>query len=152
MISMKAGPALVDTNILIYAFDAREPEKRETAAGLLARCWRGEERLSVSVQNLAEFSVVVTEKIHNPIPRPVLRKFIAAVAAYDGWTVVGYDAGTILAANDLKERCSLHFWDALLAATMKENGISTIYTEDRHFEKVPGLAVINPLEQLPRES
>jgi predicted nucleic acid-binding protein len=44
----------------------------------------------------------------------------------------------------LKKRCALHFWDALLAATMNENGISTIYTEDCHFEKVPGLTVINP--------
>jgi predicted nucleic acid-binding protein len=95
---------------------------------------------------LPEFSVVVSEKARNPIPRPILRKFLAAVAAYDGWTIVGYDAGTILAANDLKERCSLHFWDALLAATMKENGISTIYTEDRHFERVPGITVTNPVE------
>lgn len=141
---MSAGPALADTNILVSAFDTRDPAKRERAADLLAECWRGGERLSVSVQNLAEFSVVVTEKTENPVPLPVIRKFIAAVSVYDGWNVIGYNADTILAAHDLKLRCSLHFWDALLAATMNENGISTIYTEDRHFEKVPGLTVINP--------
>jgi len=141
---MSAGPALADTNILVYAFDTRDPEKRERAADLLAKCWRGGERLSVSVQNLAEFSVVVTEKTENPVPLPVVRKFIAAVSAYDGWNVIGYNPETILAAHDLKKRCALHFWDALLAATMNENRISTIYTEDRHFEKIPGLTVINP--------
>jgi predicted nucleic acid-binding protein len=141
---MADGPALVDTNILTYAFDTRDPKKRERAAELLARCWRSEERLSVSVQNLAEFSVVVTEKIANPIPGPVVTKFIAAVASYNGWNVVSYGPGTILAAHGLARRCSLHFWDALLAATMQENGISAIYTEDAHFGKVPGLSVINP--------
>ena len=100
--------------------------------------------MSVSVQDLAEFSVVVTEKTENPVPLPVIRKFIAAVSSYDGWNVIWYNADTILAAHDVKLRCALHFWDALLAATMHENGISTIYTEDRHFEKVPGLTVINP--------
>ncbi|RPI35499.1 MAG: PIN domain nuclease, partial [Methanoregulaceae archaeon] len=40
---MSAGPALADTNILVYAFDTRDPEKRERAADLLANCWRGGE-------------------------------------------------------------------------------------------------------------
>ena len=142
---MTTAPALVDTNILCYAFDTREPEKRERAKELLERCWRAEERLSVSVQNLAEFSVVVTEKIERPIPQPVIRKFIMSIASFGGWNVIGYDADTILAAHEIKKRCSLHFWDALLAATMKENRISAIYSEDHHFEKVPGLAVINPV-------
>ncbi len=143
---MTTAPALVDTNILCYAFDTRDPEKRTCAKGLLERCWRGDERLSISVQNLAEFSVVVTEKIERPIPQPVVRKFIVAISAFDGWNVIGYTAETVLTAHEIKERCSLHFWDALLAASVKENGISTIYTEDHHFEKVPGLTVINPIE------
>jgi predicted nucleic acid-binding protein len=142
---MTAAPALVDTNILAYAFDTRDPGKRGRAAGLLARCWRDEENLAVSIQNLAEFSVVMTEKIENPVPRAVVSKFIAAVAAYDGWQVITYGPETILAAHDLGRRYSLHFWDALIAATMRENRISVIYTEDAHFGKVPGLSAINPV-------
>lgn len=142
---MTEAPALVDTNILTYAFDRSEPEKREHAAGLLARCWRNEDQLSVSVQNLAEFSVVVTGKIANPIPHQIVTKFIAAVDAYDGWNVVRYGPATIIAAHSLQRRCHLHFWDALIAATMQENGITTIYTEDAHFGSVPGITVINPL-------
>jgi predicted nucleic acid-binding protein len=144
---MKTAPALVDTNILCYAFDTREEEKRERAKDLLGRCWRSEERLSVSVQNLAEFSVVVTEKIEHPMPLPVVRKFIASISAFDGWNVVGYTADTILSAHEIKKRWSLHFWDALLVATMEENRIRTIYTEDRHFDRVAGLTVINPVAE-----
>ena len=143
---MTAGPPLVDTNILAYAFDTRDPGKRERAAALLARCWRDKERLSVSVQNLAEFCVVVTEKVARPLPRPVISRFISAVASYDGWNVIGYDAGTILAAQNVSKRYSLHFWDGLLVATMQEHGIGTIYTEDAHFKKIPGLTAVNPFE------
>ncbi|WP_304840718.1 hypothetical protein [Methanocalculus sp.] len=44
----------------------------------------------------------------------------------------------------LEEQHKLHFWDALLVATMVENHIHTIYTEDAHFRKIPGITVINP--------
>lgn len=144
---MKTAPALVDTNILCYAFDTRDEGKRKRAKELLERCWRSKEMLSVSVQNLAEFSVVVTEKVEHPLPQLVVRKFIASISAFDGWNVVGYTSDTILAAHEIKKRCSLHFWDALLVATMEENRIHAIYTEDRHFDRVPGLTVIDPVAE-----
>jgi len=96
---------------------------------------------------LPGFSVVVTEKIEHPMPLPVVRKFITSISAFDGWNVVGYSADTILSAHEIKKRWSLHFWDALLVATMEENRIRTIYTEDHHFERVPGLTVIDPVAE-----
>lgn len=39
------------------------------------------------------------------------------------------------------------FWDALIAETMKENGIVKIYTEnEQDFMKIPGIKVVNPLK------
>jgi len=44
-------------------------------------------------------------------------------------------------------RLSKNICGALLAATMKESGISKIYTKNtRDFDKVPWLEVINPFE------
>jgi predicted nucleic acid-binding protein len=141
---MTAQPALIDTNILCYALDAGEPEKREAAAGLLSRCWRSELALCVSVQNLAEFSVVMTEKVRHPVPDAVVKRFIRDIVSFDGWTVIGYDPGTIMEAVSIRNRYSLHFRDALLAATMKQHHIGTIYTEDAHFSRVPWITVIDP--------
>ena len=141
---MTAPPALVDTNILCYALDAGEPEKRKAAAGLLSRCWRSEITLAVSVQNLAEFSVVMTEKVRHPVPDAVVTRFINDIVSFDGWTVIGYDPGTIRDAVALRRTYSLHFWDALLAATMRQHAIGTMYTEDSHFSKVPWITVIDP--------
>ena len=143
---MIVPPALIDTNILCYALDAGEPEKRAVAAGLLSRCWRSEIVLAVSVQNLAEFSVVMTEKVQHPVPESVVTRFIRDIVSFDGWTVIGYDPGTIMDAVSIRGTYSLHFWDALLAATMKKHDISAIYTEDSHFNKIPWLKKINPFK------
>jgi len=141
---MTVPPALIDTNILCYALDAGEPEKRAVAAELLSQCWRSEIVLGVSVQNLAEFSVVMTEKVQHPVPYEVVTRFIRDIVSFDGWTVIGYDPGTIMDAVGIREMYSLHFWDALLAATMKQHAIGTIYTEDSHFNKIPWITVVNP--------
>ncbi|MFA5268032.1 MAG: PIN domain-containing protein [Methanoregula sp.] len=141
---MIAPPALIDTNILCYALDAGEPEKREVAAKLLSRCWRSEIALAVSVQNLAEFSVVMTEKVKSPVPDAVVTRFIRDIASFEGWAVIRYDPGTIQEAVGIRKKYSLHFWDALLAATMKQHHIGTIYTGDAHFSRVPWITVIDP--------
>jgi predicted nucleic acid-binding protein len=141
---MTGNPALVDTNILCYAFDTGEPVKRERARELIARVFRNEESLAVSVQNLAEFTMVTREKMEHPLPDDIITRFIGDITAFDGWTVVRYDAGTITRAIGISRAHALHFWDALLVATMQEQGIDTIWSEDAHFSKIPGLIVNNP--------
>ena len=96
------------------------------------------------MQNLAVFSVVMTEKVRHPVPDAVVRRFINDIVSFDGWTVIGYDPGTIMEAVSIRSRYSLHFRDALLAATMKQHTIGTIYTEDSHFQKVPWITLIDP--------
>jgi predicted nucleic acid-binding protein len=49
----------VDTNVLVYARDASEPEKQPSATTWMAHLWRSREgRLSIQV--LHEFYVTVT--------------------------------------------------------------------------------------------
>lgn len=143
---MTARPALIDTNILCYALDTSNPVKRLIAVNLLSLCWRSEIDLTVSVQNLAEFSVVMTEKVKNPVPDEMVIRFIHNIMSFDGWTVISYDTDTILDAMNIRKTCSLHFWDALLAATMRQHSIETIYTEDAHFNNVPWIKTINPFQ------
>jgi len=39
-------------------------------------------------------------------------------------------------------------WDSLIAETALENGIVKIYTENlKDFKKIPGLKVVNPMEE-----
>lgn len=141
---MTGNPPLIDTNVLVYLFDADAPEKRRISKDLVTACWRSERCYSVSVQNLAEFSVVVTEKVDNPMPVEEVQRFIRSIQDFDGWNVIGYGSKTIIAAHGIRDRYHVHFWDALLTATMIESGIDTIITEDAHLQRISGITVTNP--------
>ena len=53
--------------------------------------------------------------------------------------VVLYTPETFLRALDLSSSFGIHFWDALIAATMQENNIKEIITENvSDFEKYHG--------------
>lgn len=140
------APPLIDTNILVYLFDEDAANKRDISHQLIAGCFKSERRYSLSYQNLAEFSVVVTEKVADPMPSEDIQRFIHTITSYQGWNLVHYTGTTIIHAHEIKEQHKLHFWDALLAATMLENHIHTIYTEDAHFRKVPGITMMNPYQ------
>lgn len=143
-ISMTARPALIDTNILVYAFDADSGRKHSLAKELIGRSWRDKERYAVSTQNLAEFSVVVREKVAHPVPSDDVRQFLSLMMRSRGWEVLGYSAKTIIRAHEIRDEYNLHLWDALLAATMEENTLRTIITEDAHFRNIPWISVQNP--------
>ncbi|MBU4220737.1 MAG: PIN domain-containing protein [Euryarchaeota archaeon] len=141
---MKDELALIDSNILSYVFDESEPEKRRICADLAANCWKGMREFAVSVQNLSEFYVVVTKKISNPIPAKVAGDFIEHIIDFRGWHVINYDAQTIRSAIAISTKHSIHYWDALLAVTMRENNIFSIYTEnDNDFKKIPWINIID---------
>jgi predicted nucleic acid-binding protein len=144
---MTGNPPLIDTNVLVYAFDTGCGEKQTIAKELLVRCWKNEVNYAVSIQNLAEFSTVVVEKVTFPAPAEDVRQFLTSIISYNGWTVLTYGAHTVIRAHEIRYEYKLHFWDALLAATMEENAIRTILTEDAHFSRVPWITVINPFER-----
>lgn len=139
--------ALVDSNLLSYVFDESEPEKRRVCKELVADCWKGRRKYAVSVQNLSEFYVVVTGKISHPIPEKVAKRFIELIISFQGWIIINFNARTIISAIDISMQYDIHYWDALIAATMRENNIFCIYTEDGDFKSIPWLNVMNPLER-----
>ena len=142
---MSVELALIDSNILTYVFDADEPDKQRVCRELIGDCWNRKRKYAVSVQNLSEFYVVVTSKIKNPIPKKIASQFISSIVKFHNWKVINFDADTVLSAIEINMAYSIHYWDAVLAATMKEHGIFSIYTEDQHFSNIPWLAATNPM-------
>jgi len=136
----------IDSNLLVYAVDVSEPAKRRVCKKLLADCWNRKRSYAVSVQNLSEFYVIATSKIENPIPKKEAKKFISLIVSFRNWKVIAPTARTITAAIDLSIEHHVHYWDAVIAATMRENNVFSIYTEDNHFSKIPWLTVANPME------
>lgn len=133
-------PPFFDTNVLVYAFDEEEPEKRAVALDLI------EEHLvegdgMISVQVLREFYSVVRRE-----PRPLSDEdAAAAVERLAGFSPVSEDAGMVLRAVRRHREMSLSFWDALIVEAALKSGADRLFTEDmQHGQIIEGMRVENP--------
>lgn len=59
-----------------------------------------------------------------------MKAIISDMLRSSRWMVIDRNAGTLVRALELVESVRAPFWDALIAACMLENGISTIVTEN----------------------
>ena len=133
-------PPFFDTNVLVYAFDEGEPEKRAVALDLI------EEHLidgdgMISVQVLREFYSVVRWE-----PQPLSDEAAAAaVRRLAGFAAVSEDADMVLRAVRRHQEMSLSFWDALIVEAALRSGADRLFTEDmQHGQVIEGLRVENP--------
>lgn len=137
----EVGVTFVDTNVLVYAHDPSEGEKRRIALTVLEDLWR-ERAGRISTQVLQEFYVVATRKFDPPMPWGLAREVIALYAA---WPVVEIDVPMILAATELEERHTLSFWDALIVEAAARSGATRLVTEDLQAGRwFAGVRIDNP--------
>ena len=135
---------LVDTNILVYSYDKDEPSKRSKAEKLLGKCFDGEIPLAISIQNLAEFVSVTTRKSKLSFEHAKIN--VNDIIDAKNFKKIGYKAETIVSTIEIVKEFKTSFWDSLLAATMRENGIFNIYTENVNDFKIPWIRAVNPLK------
>ncbi len=137
-------PKLVDSNILVYAYDKSEPKKQCLAAGIIKQRWLEQDGV-LSIQNLAEFYHIVAKRISSPIPIDTAKQIVLDLI--DGFEIIRYNENTIVNAINNQAIYKIHFWDALIVATMEENGIDTIITEnEKHFQQVKWIKATNPFK------
>lgn len=131
----------VDTNLLVYAHDLSEADRRPVAQASLDELWRTRTG-TLSTQVLSEFYVVATRKFDPPMTRRAARE---VVGAYSAWPVVQVDAALILAASTLEERHTLSFWDALIIEAAARSGARRLLSEDLQAgRRIRGLTIENP--------
>jgi predicted nucleic acid-binding protein len=119
---------LVDTDILITAYQAGEGDPRalkaKDALEDLAR--RGDGYLCV--QNLEEFARVVGTKLAQPVPPSRVREALAQLEQV--FDVLRPSARTVGSALHAVEKHGLAFWDSMVWAVAHENGIDEVLTEE----------------------
>jgi predicted nucleic acid-binding protein len=134
----------VDTNIVLYAYDQREPEKSAIAREILSDLWRTREGL-VSTQVLQELYVNLTRKLRVVVPRSKAR---ALVGRYGRWPVYAIATGDIIEAAELEQRHSLSFWEALIIVAAGRSGAELIISEDlQHGRTIGGVRIENPFRR-----
>ena len=135
---------LIDTNLLVYAAEKDESAKAQKSKELINKCWRVEETLVVSSQNLSEFVYVTVRKAKLNLQEA--KTFTEFIVDFHGFKKIEYTENTVLSAIEIMNEFKTSFWDSLLAATMRENGIFNIYTENVSDFKIHWIKAVNPLK------
>lgn len=136
------GPFFVDTNVLVYADDARDARKQTVARNLLRRLL-SERSGKLSLQVLQEFFAAATGRLG--IEAVDARRRIEIFSHMD---VVRLDVDDVLAAVDLHRLHQLSIWDALVVRAALIAGCRTLYTEDlQHGRRFEALQVVDPFRE-----
>ena len=131
----------VDTNVLLYAYDADAGEKHFRAAELLRSLWL-EGTGCLSTQVLQEFYVNATKKIRTPVPKAIAREIIGS---FGTWVHTAITPGTVYRASEISEAYQLSFWDGLILAAADQEGASVLLSEDlNNGQIISGIRVVNP--------
>lgn len=143
---MSAGPVFVDTNVLLYAFDDKDPGKRDMARRWLSHCWSGRcGRLSTQVLN--EFYWNARKKFPTALSAGDARAEVRRYQLWQPWVV---DHATVESAWAVESRWGLNYWDALMVAAAQQQGCTVLLTEDlQHDQHIDGLRIVNPFRADP---
>ena len=119
-----SGKVFVDTNIFVYLFDGRNPEKQRIARGLLTQA-TSDSRIVLSTQVLQETYVALTRKL-NIAPETALE----AVTTMTTYTVVQTDPHLVVKGIRRSMDSRLSLWDALIVEAALEARCEVLYSED----------------------
>ena len=118
---------LVDTNVLAYAYDAGEAAKAARARACVRRL--GDSRNGVvSAQILGEFFVVATRRLRPPLSAVEAEQI--AMNLSRSWRVLNVTAAAALEAMRAAQQYQFQYFDGLIWATAKLNGVPNVLTED----------------------
>lgn len=129
----------LDTNVVVYAFDAGAPEKNSVARQVLRDT---ASEAVISTQVLAEFFWVVTRRLDPPLDPVTAREAAADLATLP---VVPTDRSLVSSAIETSIEHHLSLWDALIVEAALAGGCEQLLTEDLgDGQIVRGIEVVNP--------
>ncbi len=133
----------LDSNVLLYGFSGREPDKQRIARELSEAdgAW-------VSTQVLSEVGNVLIRKFGLPVAEARAR--VASIAAV--CEVVVLTPPLILDAFRLSERYRIGLYDAQIVSAALGCGATRLYSEDLHHGlTIAGLEIVSPFIARARE-
>src|SRR5262245_20674257 len=133
----------LDTNILVYAHDTDTGDRHQRAVQLIEDL-RRDSQIVVSTQLLNEFYAAITRparaaRLSHAEAVEVIQDIVTL------WEVVPVTTAIVFRALEGMIPHGFAFWDALIWAAARENGATTLYTEDfQHGRNIEGVEIINP--------
>ena len=131
----------VDTNILIYSVDVDAGDKHKFAMQLMDELV--DKNCVLTLQALSEFYSAATRKGKATVEE--------AQSQITDWQIVfpiiAAKASTLSMAVKATSTYKLSFWDAMIWATARQNGVEVLMSEDfQHGQNIEGVYIQNPFE------
>jgi predicted nucleic acid-binding protein len=132
----------VDSNVLVYAYDDGEPVKQRAAIALLERL-QAEQTGALSAQVLGEVFVTITRKIGRPLTLGDAERQVVLLER--SWSVLDVTSLAVIEAVRAVSQHQISYWDGLIWATAKLNGVGTVLSEDfSDGSLIEGVRFLNP--------
>lgn len=128
----------LDTNVVVYAFDRADPEKRARAIAILEEG----KRLVVSTQILLETWWVLTRRLAEPLGEEEASMVIETLTQLP---VVNTDPELIQRAIRTSRKMRIAIWDAMIIEAARGAGCNRVLSENlQHGRDYGGVVVENP--------
>lgn len=132
--------SFVDTNILLYTDDKRDPTKQAKALALLQSGWASG-NLVLSTQVLQEYFAASTRKLGVSV-EAARRKIELLSQQANVFSIAPDD---IVQAIDIHRLHSFSFWDSLIVRMAQKTACTMLYSEDMQDGRVIGsVKIVNP--------
>lgn len=136
--------ALVDTNVLVYRFDDRFPEKRRIATDLLRR-GIANDSIRIPHQAIVEFVAAVTRPIRGHCILSLPMALREAEELFAQFTVLYPNEGMVRQAIRGCAAYQLSWFDAHIWSYAEYYGLQEVFTEDLQHDRMYGtVRIVNP--------
>ncbi len=141
---MNGARYFVDSNVLLYAHDKRDPVKRAQAKAWLAWLWENACG-ALSWQVLQEFYVNAIRKF--AVPPEAARSLVKQMSQ---WNPPDVTIGLIERAWHWADQAQLSFWDGLIVAGAERTRCSFLLSEDLQAgRRLGSVTVVDPFKTPP---
>jgi predicted nucleic acid-binding protein len=131
----------LDTNVLMYAHDPRDPAKQLVAVSLIQGLVDGALLWQVACEYLS-----ASRKLES-LGYSRVQAFQDVRDLRSVWTTLIPEWDVLDRAESLLNTYSLSFWDAVLIAACCQGGVARLYSENfSGYSRIDGLALINPFQ------
>jgi predicted nucleic acid-binding protein len=131
----------VDTNVLLYVRDARNPDKQLKAIQLIEQLGDCVCLWQVACEYLAASRKLAPQGLTLEIAWRDIEDYIK------DWVLIEPSKAVLTQAVDLCKHYSLSYWDAMLVAACADAGVTRLYSEDlgsMSYGVIEGVSLVNP--------
>jgi predicted nucleic acid-binding protein len=136
------GRDFLDTNVLVYSFDEKQPAKRDRAREIIARALRDGSAI-ISYQVVQEFLNVALHKFISPFNVKDCGDYLTGVL--EPLCQVYPDTSLYRKALDVQSTTGFSFYDSLIIVGAMRGQCSCLLTEDMQTgREIEGVKIVNP--------